>query len=188
MCGRVFIGDGIDYTIFEDALRQNYTEYIIEKWSKREEVFPSSILFTLTDYNHPNLMSWSYSNYGRTLINVRVESILNRNMYREDFSTHRCVIPVTGFYEWDKQKNRYYMHLDNETVFLAGLYQMDDPLNRFSIITRQADQTGSIHERIPLIIPRKELRSYMDHEGLDSVLANPPKLTVEAENQVKTLF
>jgi putative SOS response-associated peptidase YedK len=37
-------------------------------------------------------------------INARAETVDKLPMFREAFAKRRCLIPATGFYEWEKRK------------------------------------------------------------------------------------
>jgi putative SOS response-associated peptidase YedK len=39
-----------------------------------------------------------------TTINARVEGIESKSVYRKPFRTQRCLVPATGFFEWDKSE------------------------------------------------------------------------------------
>jgi putative SOS response-associated peptidase YedK len=39
-----------------------------------------------------------------TTINARVEGIESKPVYRKPFRTQRCLVPATGFFEWDKSE------------------------------------------------------------------------------------
>jgi putative SOS response-associated peptidase YedK len=60
-------------------------------------------------------------------INARTETVHKLPMFREAFGSRRCLIPATGFYEWEKradgrQPYRFVMK-DLEPFAFAGLWE-----------------------------------------------------------------
>ena len=49
-------------------------------------------------------MKWGYSIYDKLVYKSRSEDIVNRRSFSNDYMKHRCVIPATSYYEWDKKK------------------------------------------------------------------------------------
>ena len=54
-------------------------------------------------------MRWGFSNpYKKGLIiNARSETARDKNLFRESVMERRCIIPASGFYEWDPYKARF---------------------------------------------------------------------------------
>ena len=67
----------------------------------------------------------------------------------------RCLLAASCFYEWDSSKHKATLYGENdETLFLAGVYQQEAEGGRFVIITAPADETvRPIHDRMPVRIP-----------------------------------
>ena len=91
----------------------------------------------------------------------------------------RCLIPMTGFYEWKwldskgKEKQPYYIHLNNQKIFsAAGLYSIwNDKANNvsihtYTILTTKANPLMTkIHntkKRMPVIIPREYEKDWLN--------------------------
>jgi len=70
--------------------------------------FPSaqtSVLANLTVPYEVKAFSWGFpSPYNKSLIiNARAETVTTKPMFRQPFITHRCIIPISGFYEWSDE-------------------------------------------------------------------------------------
>jgi len=104
-------------------------------------------------------------------INARQESIFQKASFRGAMTNKRCLIPVTGFYEYkhleDKTTELYEMTIFLRKVFcLAGIYdEWTDKITgkiyrSFSIITTEANKLMSeIHNtklRMPVIFATKK--------------------------------
>lgn len=72
--------------------------------------------------------SWSKDpSIGNRLINARGETVATKPSFRAAFKRRRCLIPATGFYEWQKHeggKQPFYIRLRNQQPFaFAGLWE-----------------------------------------------------------------
>ena len=113
-------------------------------------------------------------------INARAETLEARPTFRHSFKTRRCLIPVDGFYEWKGPrgiKTPYYFHSkEDRPIAFAGLYDVwrseDQVLHSATIVTTCAnDLVMPIHDRMPLILNKKEQKIWLNNEteDLDSI-------------------
>ena len=60
-----------------------------------------------------------------SLINARAETVTEKPAFRAAFKRRRCLVPASGFYEWQRQEKRkqpYYITLgDGDPFAIAGL-------------------------------------------------------------------
>lgn len=108
--------------------------------------------------------------------NARSESIETKPSFSSSFKTKRCIIPVTGFFEWQhvgKEKIPWYIfHKENEIMSFAGLYDewtennTGEVFNTFTIITTSANEMmAEIHNsamRMPAILDKKSESLWID--------------------------
>jgi putative SOS response-associated peptidase YedK len=102
-------------------------------------------------------------------INARAESVAEKPMFRDLIRRRRCLVPATGFYEWQqvqRHKQPYFVTLKDEPLFaFAGIYDEIDqggcgPIASYAVVTTRANaRLAEIHNRMPVIV-RPE------HEGL----------------------
>jgi len=94
-------------------------------------------------------------------INARAETVAEKPTYREAFKHKRCLIPATGFYEWQKRGETKIPHHirqpDGELFAFAGLWDHWDKegpgFDSCSIIVTGANAVMQpIHERMPVIL------------------------------------
>jgi putative SOS response-associated peptidase YedK len=104
------------------------------------------------------------SEIGNRMINARAETLTEKPSFREAFKSRRCIIPASGFYEWQKvekgAKQPFYFYLKEKEVFgFAGLWESwfdkttGEELETCTIITTEAnDVLKPVHERMPVIL------------------------------------
>ncbi len=126
---------------------------------------------------------------GQRMINARSETLAQKAAFKGVFKKHRCIIPMDGFYEWapgvdggpvTKQgkpvKRPHFIHrADGEPLAVAGLWSAwrdksegaDSPwLHSATIITTSANDTMStIHDRMPVILPKSMWNIWLDREN-----------------------
>lgn len=110
--------------------------------------------------------SWAKDpSIGGRMINARSETVVEKPSFRAAAARRRCIIPASGYYEWQKtgsRKQPYYLsNPDDDLLAFAGLYEQwrpqnepdTEPLWTATIITRAAsDVLGAIHDRTPVIL------------------------------------
>jgi putative SOS response-associated peptidase YedK len=96
--------------------------------------------------------------------NARIETVTTKPFFREPFRKKRCLIPVSGYYEWedrsDGKQPHYFTARDGPPVMtIAGLW--DEWKNRETgerikscamIITEPNELVAEVHDRMPVIL------------------------------------
>ena len=116
---------------------------------------------------------------GNRLINARAETIAEKPSFREAFKSRRCLIPATGFYEWQGQKGAkqpvFITLPDHKPFAFAGLWESwqskrggDTPYKSCTIITTRASRSfSSIHHRMPVILKPEVYPQWLDPANQD---------------------
>lgn len=112
---------------------------------------------------------------GPLLINARAETIAEKPAFRTACREKRCLIPVSGFYEWTKdgegKRLPWYIHPAADGILaLAGVWQVwekgDTPLTTCAIVTTAANERmSSIHHRMPVILTRDDWAKWLGENG-----------------------
>jgi putative SOS response-associated peptidase YedK len=117
--------------------------------------------------------SWAKDlSMGAKMINARSETVEEKPAFRAAFKRRRCLIPASGFYEWqvqdDGKKAPMYIHLNDRDLFaFAGLWEVwntpeGDELRTCTILTTEANAfMKSIHERMPVIVEREHYADWL---------------------------
>lgn len=166
MCGRFPLDASID-VIIERYKAKNTVEFL-----PKEEIFPTNVAPVVINNgnNEIRMMKWGFvfDFTKNPLINARAESVDIKHSFKYSFLNKRCIIPVTGFYEWenvDGKKIKRKIFIQEDIFSLAGLYNTfrdkdGNPYEAFTIITTEANEDmKKIHQRMPVILPK-------DVEGL----------------------
>lgn len=110
-------------------------------------------------------MKWGFRDpYHDTLvINARSESAAEKQMFAESIRERRCVIPASGYYEWDRSRSRYrFRRPDGGLVLLAGIYRNELAEPHFTILTAEAnDCMKPVHPRMPVTIGQDEIKDWI---------------------------
>ncbi|MBQ4253559.1 MAG: SOS response-associated peptidase family protein [Erysipelotrichaceae bacterium] len=187
MCGRYYLADDINIAAFIERLKHRHDQQKLELF-KTGEISPGQVAITYNSTGY-ELMRWNYRLFNRTLINTRIESIRDRDFYRSDYLNHKCLIIASGFYEWNSEKKKHYIRTSDRLMFLGAIYQHSDDLNSFSIITKPATSTSSIHDRIPLVLNRDQALEYLKGNlSIRQLIELQPDFSIEVTNQNMSLF
>lgn len=138
------------------------------------------------------------------LINGRIESILEKPSFKDSVVRRRCVIPASGYYEWqvaaDGTKQPFYISAGTDGMFaLAGLYEWwadpskdaKDParwlLSATTLTKDSAPELAHIHDRNPVLLSPDTYEAWLDPhiegdaELLEAVSADSDRVAAEAE-------
>jgi putative SOS response-associated peptidase YedK len=135
---------------------------------------------------------------GDRLINARAESVAEKAAFKTAFRKRRCILPADGFYEWEpapgRKKQPVFVHRrDGEPIAFAGLWEVwrdstvpDAPwLLTCAIVTTRANAVMEpIHDRMPVMLPETEWRTWLDPDvadlaRLEAMLVPPPDDEIE---------
>jgi putative SOS response-associated peptidase YedK len=116
---------------------------------------------------------------GGGIINARFESVTDKPSFRNSYRYRRCLIPVTGFFEWKKEgrlKIPFFINTGKDddgefsVMLLGGLFDTwtspdGKNLDTFTIITTEgAGAMKTIHDRMPLIIDKKNALLWLSND------------------------
>jgi putative SOS response-associated peptidase YedK len=106
------------------------------------------------------------------LINARAEGIAEKPAYRDAFKYRRCLVPASGFYEWQARgrnaKQPYaVMPKDGSLIAFAGLWETwhgpdGSEIDTAAIVTTDAnDPLMPIHERMPVVLAAVDFETWL---------------------------
>lgn len=183
MCGRTARQWWVDY----------YDQYGVEEFSETDLVPRFNIAPTQQDWvirskeGHRRLVAsrwglipvWAKDrSIASKLFNARSETVTEKALFKGLVKKHRCIIPISGFYEWKrhgKTKQPLYIHAkDGHSLALAGLWTSwhdkagDEDVTSHTILTcGPNDFMSSIHDRMPVILDREGVDLWLDEETVE---------------------
>ena len=113
--------------------------------------------------------------------NARSESLAERSSFRHLVNRKHCIVPVTGFYEWQhegRNKIPYFISLREQDILcLAGLYDSwtdkstGNTFNTFTILTTNANPMMEVihntQKRMPVILSPAGEKEWLNAEHAD---------------------
>jgi putative SOS response-associated peptidase YedK len=110
---------------------------------------------------------------GNKLANARGESLSERPAFRDAFRQWRCLVPASGFYEWQTvgaQKQPWYLKPSDAALFgLAGITAYWKGVRSVSLITTAPNGLMQrIHDRMPVIVPPESYAEWLDPANHDT--------------------
>ncbi|HOO96764.1 MAG TPA: SOS response-associated peptidase [Caldisericia bacterium] len=176
MCGRITLTHKLEeiYKRFKVDLHGEYDEIYQAEMSKpRYNIAPSQHITCITSDRKLEYMKWGLvpswatdSSIGYKTFNARAETVDTKPAFRASFAKRRCLIPVSGFYEWKregKKKSQPFLigMKSGELFALAGLWDSwKSPdgveLKSCTIITTTPNEMMKpIHDRMPVILQQE---------------------------------
>jgi len=192
MCGRYQFGDDLNNAELQKIIEQLNRDFAGSPQLARlktGEVFPTDVAPAVTreeGRERFQLMEWGFPRWNASgvVINARVETAAEKPMFREAVQRRRCLIPSTGFYEWQHhedaaaKKEKYLLRVGNESMlYMAGIYNVvrgNDGLMKtvFAILTMDANQdVARIHDRMPVILDDRSREIWLgDKPDMEALL------------------
>jgi len=118
--------------------------------------------------------------------NARAETVAKKPMFRDAFKRTRCLIPASGYYEWETRpdgKQPYYITSANGPVLtIPGLWTdwrdrvNDETLATCTMIITEANSfISAIHDRMPVLLDEDSAAAWLSGEAGTELLRPAPK-------------
>jgi putative SOS response-associated peptidase YedK len=119
---------------------------------------------------------------GGSLVNARAEGIEGKPSFRAAFKRRRCLVPISGFYEWQKvegsraKRPHYIAPADGEPWLVAGLWEVwnapdGSALESFTIVTTEPNALmAGLHNRMPVILSADDARRWTHPDSVDAAV------------------
>ena len=133
------------------------------------------------------------------LINARSETASTKPSFRAAFGSQRCLVPASGFYEWDRTgtvRQPYLIsRVDGQPMAFAGLWERwivprgktltgslaafepDESIETCTILTTVANTlVAQVHDRMPVMLPPEAFGAWLGGEHVPLVPCAPETL------------
>ena len=118
-----------------------------------------------------------------SMFNAKSETAHKSPAFKEPFVKRRCVVPISGFYEWCRENGQkvpyFIVPEEHEGLLLAGLWdswrnrESGDELLSFTVLTTKAHSNMEfVHHRQPVMLSLDEARQWLDVEIPTAELAH----------------
>lgn len=189
MCGRVNVSDHRGIQALLDHLGLRLEPH---RFTPRYNVAPGLPLIgaqwdggpVLAVYEWGIVPPWAKpGQFARPLINARAETVWERPAFRALVRRYRAVVPVNGFYEWRRLKDRrqpyYVTHARDGALALGALRQVSrDGVPQVCVLTTAANAAmAPIHDRQPVILAPEDQEAWLagtDRARLEGMMAPCP--------------
>lgn len=193
MCTR-FYADSRSLSYFiEKAQQLPLAEEMMKKLSKNMsmsgEIRPTDTAAVLAPNKQGNMavfpMVWGFTHEAtsKPIINCRIETADQKELWKDSWFRRRCIIPATWYYEWgippsevgfrnaneqrSIKKEKYVIQPEGTKItYLAGLYRFEEHQGMqvpvFAVLTRESvAPVRTIHDRMPLILGKENLQEWI---------------------------
>lgn len=182
MCGRYTLMTEEDahelYAIVQEV-QMRYPDTPI----KTGEIYPTNlapILRRVGDKIQADAAVWGFPHFRRkgVIINARSETAADKPTFARSLAERRCVVPASGFFEWDKSKQKILFRRSSPILYMAGLYAMYEGSGRYVILTTAANASvADVHDRMPLVLDRDQITPWLtDTPFAHAILQKTPPL------------
>lgn len=128
--------------------------------------------------------SWAKDpSIGYKMINARSETAAEKPSFRNALKYRRCLVPASGFYEWQKVgkgKQPHYIHLaESEPFAIAGLWEHwqsadGSEIESVTLLTTAPNEVmRPLHDRMPVILHPDDYSLWLDPLATQSDLLQP---------------
>ena len=152
MCGRYALHSHPEVVALQFGLD------VAPRFDARYNICPSTQILVIRTNSERKRVADTYRwGLGNKLANARGETLAQKPAFRNAFRYSRCLVPASGFYEWQRlagKKQPWYMRPTDTAVFgLAGITELWNGVRSVALITTRPNQLmQSIHHRMPVIV------------------------------------
>lgn len=117
---------------------------------------------------------------GPLIINARSDTIATKPAFREAVRVRRCIVPASGFYEWQTAEDGaklpwYFTRTDGQPMALAGVWQHWGEIDTVAIVSTDAGPgMHGLHHREALMLEQADWPLWLGEAGHGAALLMKP--------------
>lgn len=146
----------------------------VSKHFKQDNIAPTDLIINLSQKDDKivlEISNWGikFKSNSPLIFNSRIETIKEKSYWENLFDKNKCLVPMTGFYEWKKsgkKKIPYKIFLpDEEIFFVPALSAIIDNQKFISLVTTEPNNfVKDIHNRMPVIINKNQIKEFFKND------------------------
>lgn len=124
---------------------------------------------------------------GARLNNARAEGVFDKPAFRQAVRRRRCLLPATGFYEWQPgatarapKQPWYFSSADGTLLAMAGLFEAWRPdaatpwmLSCCVVTVAANERMAPVHDRMPALLAPDRWATWLDRGRVDAATLAP---------------
>jgi putative SOS response-associated peptidase YedK len=145
-------------------------------------VCPGSDVLVIRGRRKASLLRWGA---GNRMINARAETVDARPAFRNAFRQWRCLVPESGFYEWQAVAGRkqpwYVLPTEQRLFALGGIVLLWQGVRSVAIVTTAANELmAKIHDRMPVLVAAESYDAWLGTGDASALLDSAPGDALQA--------
>jgi len=174
MCGRYALHANPEVVALQFGLDA------VPDFKARYNIRPGTEILAVDHRRKARLVPW-----GGRFANARAETVSERPAFRAAFRQFRCLVPASGFYEWQnigRTKQPWYIRPANDKLFaLAGLVLLWQGQRSVTLITTEPNELmRGIHDRMPVLVAPEDYQAWLDSPNPVELLHPYPAAAMRA--------
>src|SRR5215204_4730674 len=120
----------------------------------------------------PNWWSKPLKELRLATFNAPAETVAQKPMFRDAFRRNRCIIPASGYYEWQDtpggKQPYHFTRRDADVISIAGIWdEWKDPesgeiIKSCAMIITEANKlVAEIHDRMPVVLEQYQFQPWL---------------------------
>jgi putative SOS response-associated peptidase YedK len=176
MCGRYALHANPEVVALQFGLDS------VPELAPRYNICPGTEILAIGNDRKARLMPWGA---GGRFANARAETVAERPAFRNAFRQFRCLVPASGFYEWQnigRTKQPWYIHPESHELFaLAGLVLLWQGKRSVTLITTEPNELmRGIHDRMPVLVAPADYDAWLASPNPGDLLRPYPAQAMRA--------
>lgn len=194
MCGRYLVQSDSDIEEINDIINTVQKKIDNMHQISLDEIYPTNIAPVYVENNSGKEavpMKWGFPRWDNkgVIINARSETAEEKKTFSSALKNSRCVIPATGFYEWNTENGKkikyLFKNIDSPVLYMAGIYRTfkngGTDETAFTIFTTAANEYMDIHNRMPVILNKDEIFDYLTNDNFYEILFQRDNIRLSKE-------
>lgn len=136
---------------------------------------PVPMIYSLDDERRLLMAKWGLlphwvkdESFAFKAFNARAETVREKPSFKNAFQYRRCLVPVNGYYEWQRQGSEklpyYFSRQDGGFLWLAGLFEIwqEEQFTCTVITTNASQMAGEVHPRMPVVLRDEDCQTWLN--------------------------